>query len=87
LDAPWLWWAAPFIPFVHTDDHPQQDLSQNLLRISMPASIEAFVQREVPGAQRIEFCHIGRRVVIHRGWSPMPDACEASEGDITMSLD
>jgi hypothetical protein len=87
LGAPWLLWAAPFIPFVHTDDHPQEDLNQNLLRISMPASIEAFVQREVPGAQRIEFCHIGKRVVIHRGWSAMPDGCEASEGDVSISLD
>lgn len=83
----WLMWAANVIPFVHTDDHPQQDLDQRQFRISMPASVEAFVQREVPQAQRIEFCHVGQRVVIHRGWSLIPDGCQAGDGDTVVELD
>jgi hypothetical protein len=83
----WLMWAAAVIPFVHTDDHPQQDLGDKRFRISMPASIEAFVQREVPKAQRIEFCHIDKHVVIHRGWSMMADGCQAGEGDSVIELD
>ena len=30
-------------------------------RVSMPASIEAFVQRRVPGTTRLEFCHAEHR--------------------------
>jgi hypothetical protein len=83
----WLMWATAVIPFVHTDDHPQQDLDDKRFRISMPASIEAFVQREVPKAQRIEFCHVDKHVVIHRGWSMMADGCQAGEGDTVIELD
>ncbi|HEX5357413.1 MAG TPA: DUF2145 domain-containing protein, partial [Aquabacterium sp.] len=87
LGSRWLLWAAPFIPFVHTDDHPRQDLDQQRLRISMPAAIEAFVQHEVPQARRIEFCHVDKRVVIHRGWSSILDGCQAVEGDTVIDLD
>lgn len=87
LGSRWLLWAAPFIPFVHTDDHPQQDLDQQQLRISMPAAIETFVQREAPQAQRIEFCHVDKKVVIHRGWSAILDGCQADAGDTVIELD
>lgn len=83
----WLMWAVPFVPFVHTDDHPQQDLDQRQFRISMPAAVETFVRQQAPQAQRIEFCHIGKRVVIHRGWSPILDECQAGEGDTVIELD
>lgn len=87
VGSTWLMWATAVVPFVHTDDHPQQDLDRRQFRISMPAAIEAFVQREVPHAQRIEFCHVGKHVVIHRGWSMVPDGCQASEGDTVVELD
>lgn len=87
VGSSWLLWAVPFIPFVHTDDHPRSDLDQRQLRISMPAAIETFVQRKVPQAQRIEFCHVDKKVVIHRGWQPILDGCQADAGDTVIELD
>ena len=51
FDVGWraLMWAGAFIPWVHGDDHPAEDVEQQIYRVSMPASIEAFVQRRVPG--------------------------------------
>ncbi|TAK97728.1 MAG: DUF2145 domain-containing protein [Aquabacterium sp.] len=87
VGSAWLMWAVPFVPFVHTDDHPVHDLAQKQFRISMPAAIEAFVQREIPQAQRIEFCHVEQRVVVHRGWSQIPEGCLPSAGDTVIDLD
>jgi hypothetical protein len=76
-----------FIPWVHNGDHPQEDLQRAVYRISMPASIEAFVQASVPGASRIEFCRAGTRVVIHRGWDAIGDHCEPGERDTVVKLE
>ena len=60
--------AAGFVPWLQLDDHPQEDLFALRFRTSMPATIEAFVREQVPGAERIELCHNQRQVVIRRGW-------------------
>ena len=52
----------------------------------MPASIETFVQAKVPGATRVEICHAGRRVVVHRGWSDIPEGCVAGPDDQVVDL-
>ncbi len=82
-----LMWAAPFIPWVHLDDHPQADLHALQFRISMPASIEAFVHERLPGAQRIELCHDERQIVIRHGWAPIGEGCRAGAGDRVVALD
>ena len=82
----WMF-AAAFVPWVHTDDHPQEDLSALRFRISLPSSIEAFVRAQVPGAQHLEICHDEQRIVIRRGWEPIEDGCVAREGDRVLSLD
>lgn len=82
-----LMWLGTFIPWLHDDDHPNEDLAQLVYRVSMPASIEAFVQATVPGASRIEFCHAGGRVVIHRGWEPIADGCRPSAQDTAITLE
>ena len=89
FDLGWrpLVWLATFIPWVHDDDHPAEDLSQALFRVSMPASIEAFVQATVPGATRMEFCHAGTRVVVRRGWAPLPEGCVPEAQDSVVTLD
>lgn len=84
---PLLWLGAAFIPWLHNDDHPSSDIDQKLYRVSMPASIEDFVRRTVPGARRIEFCHDGQQVVVHRGWEPLADGCVPGEGDQVVMLD
>jgi len=84
---PHLWIAAGFVPWLHQDDHPREDLDRMRLRVSTPASIEAFVQATVPGAQRMEFCHAGRRVVIRHGWDLIPEGCQPGEHDQVVMLD
>ncbi len=75
------------MPWLHSDDHPEEDLARAVYRVSMPASIEAFVRQEVPAASRVEICHNQRQVVIHRGWDAMAEGCEPSPGDTVIALD
>lgn len=82
-----LLWLSTLSPWVHTDDHPADDLHAARFQISMPASIEAFVRDQVPGATRVEVCHAGQRVVVHHGWTPVGDGCTPSDGDTVLALD
>ena len=82
-----LMFAAAFVPWVHTDDHPEDDLQALRFRTSLPASIEAFVRQQAPLAERLEICHDERRVVIRRGWEPIEDGCVARDGDRSAALD
>jgi len=84
---PLMWLGTALVPYLHDDDHPAADLDQAVYRVSMPASIEAWVQRRWPAAQRLEFCHAGRQVVVHRGWTPVAEGCEAGAGDSVIPLD
>lgn len=82
-----LMWVGAFIPWLHSDDHPADDLAQAVYRVSMPASIERFVHAQVPGATRVELCHAGRRVVVHRGWDEIAEGCVPGEGDQVITLE
>jgi hypothetical protein len=82
LTAPWWRLAALFVPWVHTDDHPAEDLAHDRVRISMPPSIEAFVRQRWPGAARVELCHDERHLVVRRGWTPLGSGCEPSADDV-----
>ena len=79
--------ARPFVPWVHVDDHPAADRARRHYRVSMPASIEAFVRDQVPEARRIELCHAGSRVVVHRGWDAIAEGCVPGDGDRVIELD
>ncbi|MDE2276432.1 MAG: DUF2145 domain-containing protein, partial [Burkholderiales bacterium] len=84
----WLMALGPvFIRWIHGDDHPASDLDRQRYSVSMPASIEAFVQGHVPGARRIEFCHTAYAVVSHPGWTPIPPGCTPVAGDTYVSFD
>jgi len=89
FDVGWrvLMWAGAFIPWLHSDDHPLEDIDRKIYRVSMPTSIEAFVHATVPGATRMEFCHKGRQVVIRRGWDALPEGCEPGAQDTVIALD
>ena len=82
-----LTWLAAFVPWLHHDDHPRGDLERGVFRVSMPASIEAFVQARVPGASRMEFCLAERRVVVRHGWEPIADGCVPEERDRVITLE
>jgi hypothetical protein len=80
-------WLGRLIPWLHDDDHPPEDLDRLIYRVSMPASIEAFVQAKVPEALRIEFCQAGARIVIRRGWEPIADGCLPGAQDTVITLE
>jgi hypothetical protein len=82
----WLMIAAPFVPLVHLDDHPQADLQRLRVRTSLPAAIEAFVRERLPAARRIEMCHDGRKAVIRHGWEPIAEGCRPQVGDRVVDL-
>jgi len=82
-----LTYLATLLPFVHRDDHPESALRAGRFDVSMPQSLEAFVRRTVPGAERIEFCHQGEHAVLRRGWRPIGRRCVAAEGDEVIALD
>lgn len=81
-----MMFAGQFVPLVHVDDHPLDDIYALSLQVSVPAAIEAFVQRQVPQAQRVELCHDTTRIVVHRGWEPLGVACQPLPGDAIIPL-
>jgi hypothetical protein len=82
-----LMFAGGFVPWLHSDDHPAEDVEQMLYRVSMPASIEAFVQARVPQARRVEFCHTNRQIVVHRGWDTIAEGCTPGPQDTVVPFD
>jgi hypothetical protein len=87
IEAGWMAGLTPFVPWLHRSDHPQEDLEARRFRISMPASIERFVQGRLPTAQRLEFCHTSRHVVVRRGWEPIAEGCVPGPHDQVVKLD
>ena len=76
-----LMWVASALPWLHEDDHPSADLGAGLYRVSMPASVEAFVRQREPAAQRLEFCFNATQMVLREGWVPLDEECNAAPGD------
>lgn len=82
-----LMFAAQFVPLLHVDDHPVADLQALQLHTSLPTSIEAFVHRRLPQAERIELCRDERQIVVRRGWRALGPGCRAEPGDEVIRLD
>jgi hypothetical protein len=72
----WMLMASAFVPLVHTQDHPDEDVRAHTLRVSLPSNIEQFIQTIYPKSQRIEICHNGKQAIVHQGWTPLK-RCEA----------
>ena len=81
-----LMFAGQFVPLVHVNDHPLEDIHALALQVSVPESIEAFVRRQVPGAWRVEMCHDMEHIVVRRGWEPIGAQCRAKPGDEVIAL-
>ena len=79
-------WLADLVPWLSNDDHPAEEVAHGRYSVSMPQSIETFVQAKVAGARRVEICHAGRRVVVHRGWDDIAEGCLAGAGDRSIML-
>jgi len=83
----WLAAVAPLVPFIHFDDHPQEDLYALRVRTSLPRAIEAFVHKRLPAATRIQICHDGGKAIIRHGWEPVAQGCRPQAGDQVIDLD
>jgi hypothetical protein len=86
VDNRLLMWLASALPWLHEDDHPAADLDAALYRVSMPASVEAFVRLREPSAQRLEFCHNRVHMVLRRGWQPLGEGCTPEAGDTVIAF-
>jgi hypothetical protein len=82
----WMMFAGQFVPLVHVNDHPVDDIHALSLRVSVPASIEDFVHRRAPQTQRVELCHDRARIVVHRGWEQLGPDCTPMAGDEVIAL-
>lgn len=82
----WLMFAAGFVPWLGLDHRPEDQRHSLLFHVSLPASIEAFVHRRWPQAERIELCHAGERIVVRRGWTAIAEGCTAAAGDRVLAL-
>ena len=81
-----LAWLAGLLPWLHTDDHPEQNIVDAEFQVSMPASIEAFVQQRLPQASRIELCYTPQHIVVHRGWDSITPGCLPGAEDTVTTL-
>lgn len=82
----WTMFAGQFVPLVHVDDHPLDDIYALALHTSVPASIEDFVHRRLPGTRRVELCRDEQHIVVHRGWEPLGADCKPLPGDAVIDL-
>jgi hypothetical protein len=78
---PLLLLAGLLLPWLHTDDHPPEAVQRLQFDISLPESIEAFLRRQLPGVQRVEFCHDRQQMVVRLGWAPLGEGCRPAAGD------
>lgn len=81
-----LMWLAHLVPWLHSDDHPPEDIAAAQFRVSMPESIESFVHAMLPDATRMEFCYTERHLVLRHSWVPIAPGCIPGEGDIVTTL-
>jgi hypothetical protein len=67
-----LMFAAGFVPWLRLDDRPEDQRYSLTFQLTLPRSLEAFVRQRWPEARRIALCHAGDRVLVRRGWAPLP---------------
>lgn len=82
-----LWALNTVMPWVSLQDHPRADRAAGRVQTTVPEGIEAWLRSRYPEATRVELCHRGERVVLRRGWVPLPDDCSPGEGDEVSALD
>ncbi|MGQ3054994.1 MAG: DUF2145 domain-containing protein, partial [Roseateles sp.] len=85
--SPWLMLAGRFVPWLHFDDHPAEQLDAGAVQTSLPASVEAFALRRWPTARRIELCHGPHGIVQREGGEPLAAGCQPQPGDRLTPLD
>jgi hypothetical protein len=86
---PVMWFGAAFVPWIHNDDHPAEDLAAAQYRISLPAAVEGLVRAQERGARKVQICYSGAHVLVRRGWDAgtQDDACTPAPSDERIALD
>jgi hypothetical protein len=79
--------AGRFVPWLHFDDHPAEQLDSGAVQTSLPDSLEAFALQRWPTARRIELCHGPQGVVQREGGAPLAAGCLPQDGDRVTALD
>ena len=79
--------ASMFSPMLHLNDHPTADRESLQLRVSLPSTIETFVEQRLPHSTRIELCHNDTQIVVHHGWTPLAEGCRPGPDDRTLSFE
>ena len=87
IPSRWLMFGAAFVPLVHLGDHPREAVDAMQLQVSLPSTLETLVRQRLPASERVEICHDGRQVVVHRGWQPVAEGCIPGEQDRVIVLD
>ena len=83
----WLMLGAAFVPLVHLSDHPQEALDTMRLQVSLPSTLETLIRQRLPASERVEVCHDGKQVVVHKGWEPVAEGCVPGANDRVLVLD
>ncbi|MGJ7497398.1 DUF2145 domain-containing protein [Variovorax sp. RT4R15] len=83
----WLMFASNFVPLLHLDDHPEADRFALKLRVSLPSTVESFARDQLTASERVELCHNGGQVVVHRGWRAIAEGCRPDANDRVMPID
>lgn len=81
-----LMWLADLVQWLHSDDHPPEDIAAAQFKVSMPSSIEAFVRAKLPEATHLELCYTEQHLVIRRSWDPIGAGCIPGDGDQVTTL-
>ena len=87
IPSRWLMFGAAFVPLVHLGDHPREAVDAMQLQVSLPSTLETLVRQRLHASERVEICHDGRQVVVHRGWQPVAEGCIPGEQDRVIVLD
>ena len=82
----WLWLARAFVPWVHFDDHPNDDWQRAEVRTTLPAALESWLQHRHPEARRVELCHTLTHVVLRENGAPLDGACVPEPSDTVVPL-
>jgi hypothetical protein len=84
--SPWLMLAGRFMPWLHFDDHPEEQLNAGAVQTSLPTSLEAFALRRWPTARRVELCHGPQGIVQREGGTRLATGCVPQHGDRVTAL-
>ena len=87
IPSRWLMLGSIFVPLVHLSDHPQEAIDTMQLQVSLPSTLETLVRQRLPASERVEICHDGKQVVVHKGWEPVAEGCVPGENDRVVVLD